>query len=66
MEKRSEIYKRKHCNNLNYICNIFQSIYTKINLLGLGRGQVYLENFIPSLFDYLLKFILTVKSFIKT
>ena len=65
MEKGSKICKRKYCNSLNYIYNLFQSIYTETDLLELGRGQIYLENFIPSLFDYLLKSIITVKSFIR-
>ena len=61
----SEICKRKHYSRLNRICNHFQSIYTRIYLLGLYRGQIYLEKSSPFLFDYLLKSILTVKSFIK-
>ena len=36
-----------------------------IYLLGLCREKIYLDNSSPFLFDYLLKSILTVKSFIR-
>ena len=61
----SEICKKRHCNSLNHICNHFQSIYTRTYLLGLCRWQIYLDNSNPFLFDYLLKSILTLKSFIR-
>ena len=63
---RSEICKRKHYSNLNHICNHFQSIYTRTDLLGLCRGWIYLDNSGPFLFDYLLKFILIVIPFIRS
>ena len=66
MEKGSEIGERKHCNNLSHICNNFQSIYTRTYPLGLCRVQIYLDNFNPFLFDYLLKLILTVIPLTKT
>ena len=48
-----EICKRKHYSSLNHICNHFQSIYTRTYILGLFRGQIYLDNSSPFLFDYL-------------
>ena len=63
--RRSEICKRKHCSNLNHIYNYFQSIYTRIYLLGLCRGKIYLDKSSPFLFDYLLNSILNVNSFIR-
>jgi len=63
--KGLEICKRKYYSNLNYICNHFQSIYTRTDLLGLCRGQIYLDNSNPFLFDYLLKSILTIITFIR-
>ena len=62
--KGLEICKRKHFSSLNHICNHFQSIYTRIYLLGLCRGQIYLDKSSPFLFNDLLKSILTVKSFL--
>ena len=59
-----EICKRKHFSSLNHICNHFQSIYTRIYLLRLCRGQIYLDKSSPFLFNDLLKSILTVKSFL--
>ena len=64
-KKWSENCKRKHCSSLNHICNHFQLIYTKTYLIGLYRGQIYLDNSNLFLFDYLLNFILTVISFIR-
>ena len=61
----SEICKRKHYSSLNHICNYFQSIYTRIYLLRLCQGQIYLDKSSPFLFDDLLKSILTIKSFIR-
>ena len=61
----SEICKRKHCSSLNHICNHFPLVYTRIYLLGLCREQIYLDKSSLFLFDYLLKSILTVKSFIR-
>ena len=66
MERGSEICKRKHYSSLSHICNHFQSIYTRTHLFGLCRGQIYLDNSNPFLFDYLLKSILTVIPLIKT
>ena len=60
MEWGSEICERKHCSSLSHICNHFQSICTRMYLLRLCRGQIYLENSNPFLFDYLLKPILIV------
>ena len=65
MRKGLEIGKGKNCSSLNHICNHFQSIYTRTYLFGLCRGQIYLENSNPFLFDYLLKSILTVIPFIR-
>ena len=36
-----------------------------IYLIGLCQGKIYLDNSSPLLFDYLLKSILTIKSFIR-
>ena len=66
MKRGSEICKRKHYSSLSHICNHFQSIYTRTHLLGLCRGQVYLDNSNSFLFDYLLKSILIVIPLIKT
>ena len=63
--RRLEICKRKHCSSLIHICNHFQSIYTRIYLIRLCRGQIYLDKSSLFLFDYLLKSILTIKSFIR-
>ena len=63
--KGLKICKRKHCSSLNHIYNHFQSIYTKTYLLRLCRGQIYLDNFSPFMFDYLLNFILIVIPFIR-
>ena len=41
-EGDQKIRKRKHCNSLNHICNHFQSIYTRTDLLELYRGKIYL------------------------
>ena len=60
MEWGSEICERKHYSSLSHICNHFESIYTRMYLLELCRGQIYLEKSNPFLFDYLLKPILTV------
>ena len=60
----SEICKKKYCSSLNHICNHFQSIYTRTYLLELCWWQIYLDNSSLFLFDYLLKSILTIKSFI--
>ena len=60
MERGSKICERKHCSSLGHICNHFQSIYTRMYLLRLCRGQIYLDNSNPFLFDYILKPILTV------
>ena len=62
----SKICMRKHCSSLNHICNHFQSIYIRTDLLGLCRRQIYSDNSNPFLFNYLLKSILTVTSFIRT
>ena len=49
----SENCMRKHRSSLKHICNRFQSIYTRIYLLELCHGQIYLDNSNPFLFDYL-------------
>ena len=56
----SKICMRKHCSSLNHICNHFQSIYTRTDLLELCLRQIYLDNSSPFLFNYLLKSILTI------
>ena len=69
--KREKSIKKEGSNgernrsSLNHICNHFQSIYTRTYILRLCRRQIYLDNSSPFLFDYLLKSILTVKSFIR-
>ena len=60
-----ETCKRKHYSSLNHICNHFQAIYSITDLLGLCRGQIYLDNSSLFLFDYLLKSILIVIPLIK-
>ena len=60
-----KIFVGTHCSSLNYICNHFQLIYTRTDLNRLCRGQIYLNNSNPFLFDYLLKFILIVITFIR-
>ena len=52
MEDRKN-HRRKHCSNLNCICNCFQLIHTKIYLLGPGREWIYLDQSFLFLFEYL-------------
>ena len=65
MEKGSEICKKKYFSSLSHICNHLPSIYTGTYLLGLCRGQVYLDNSGLLPFDYLLKSILTLSHSLK-
>ena len=53
MDRGSKNYRRKHCSNLNCICNCFQSIYTRTWLLGPCREWIYLDQSFLILFDYL-------------
>ena len=46
-------HRRKHCSNLDCICNCFQLIHTRTYLLGPGREWIYLDQFFLFLFDYL-------------
>ena len=46
-------HRRKHCSNLDCICNCFQLIHTKTYLLGLGWEWIYLDQSFLFLFDYL-------------
>ena len=66
MDSGSEICRRKHCSNLNRICNYFQLIYTRTYLLGLGQGPSYFEKSSPFLFDYPLNPFIIVVPFIRT